>query len=93
MKKEELALAQQMIGGLEGPFDPAELKSEYRASLRELLEAKAEGYELPAVEPEPSRRSRDRPDGGPACLGRGRRQGRHGKEKPAATRKRAAAGK
>jgi DNA end-binding protein Ku len=50
VKKEELALAQQLIGGLRGSFDPADLRSEYRAQLRELLEAKAEGRELPALE-------------------------------------------
>ena len=50
-KPEELALAQQIIAALEGSFEPSELKSEYRASLRELLEAKLEGRE-PVVEPE-----------------------------------------
>ena len=53
VKKEELKLAQQLISGLLGEFDPeAELKSEYRASLRELLEAKVEGREL--AEPAPA---------------------------------------
>ena len=53
VKKEELALARQLISGLEGEFDPAELKSEYRAQLRDLLEAKAAGVEIapPAAEP------------------------------------------
>jgi DNA end-binding protein Ku len=50
VKKEELALAQQLIGGLQGEFDPDELRSEYRAQLRELLAAKAEGRELPEPE-------------------------------------------
>jgi DNA end-binding protein Ku len=55
VKKEELVLAHQLIGGLQGEFDPSELRSEYRAQLRELLAAKAEGRELPepeAAEPE-----------------------------------------
>jgi DNA end-binding protein Ku len=52
VRKEELALAQQIISGLEGEFDPSELKSDYRARLRELLEAKLEGHEL--VEEAPS---------------------------------------
>ena len=47
VKKEELALAKQIISGLEGSFDPAELRSDYRAKLRDLLEAKLEGHELP----------------------------------------------
>ena len=51
VKKEELALAQQIISGLEGDFDAAELRSDYRAELRELLEAKLEGREL--AEPAP----------------------------------------
>ena len=50
VKKAELALAQQLIGGLQGEFDPAELRSEYRAQLRELLAAKAEGRDLPEPE-------------------------------------------
>ena len=51
VRKEELALARQIIAGLEGAFDPAELRSEYRAKLRELLEAKLEGRELAELEP------------------------------------------
>jgi DNA end-binding protein Ku len=42
----ELDLARQIISGLEAPFDPASLHSEYRSSLHELLEAKLEGHEL-----------------------------------------------
>jgi DNA end-binding protein Ku len=48
---DELALARQIIAALEGDFEPAELKSEYRTSLRELLEAKLEGRA--PVEPAP----------------------------------------
>ena len=58
VREEELALAQQIISGLEGEFDPAELKSEYRARLRELLEAKLEGHELAEQEPPKPRRRR-----------------------------------
>jgi DNA end-binding protein Ku len=53
VKKEELKLAEQLISGLLGQFDPdEELKSEYRTSLRELLEAKVEGREI--AEPVPA---------------------------------------
>jgi DNA end-binding protein Ku len=52
VREPELELAHQIIASLEGPFDPAELKSRYRASLRELLEAKLEGREV--AEPEPA---------------------------------------
>jgi DNA end-binding protein Ku len=52
VKKEELKLAEQLISGLLGPFEPdEELTSEYRASLRELLEAKLEGHALPEPAP------------------------------------------
>jgi len=97
VKKEELKLAEQLISGLLGPFDPAEeLKSDYRTSLRELLEAKVEGREI--AEPVPAapetpvidlmealRASVAASKGAkkPAATGR----------KPAAAKKRAAAGR
>jgi DNA end-binding protein Ku len=53
VKKPELDLARQIIASLQGPFEPEEeLRSEYRESLRELLEAKAAGQEIVAPEPE-----------------------------------------
>ena len=52
LKPPELELAHQIIDGLAGTFDPAELTSSYRASLRTLLEAKLAGEELPPP-PEP----------------------------------------
>ena len=42
VKKAELDLARQIVEGLQAPFDPEELTSEYRRDLRELLEAKLE---------------------------------------------------
>jgi DNA end-binding protein Ku len=51
VKKPELELAKQIIASLQGPFEPDELKSEYRESLRELLEAKAAGQEIAVPEP------------------------------------------
>jgi DNA end-binding protein Ku len=55
VKKPELDLAKQIIASLAAPFDANELKSEYRESLRELLEAKLEGHEIEApAEPEPA---------------------------------------
>jgi DNA end-binding protein Ku len=44
----ELDLAKQIIDSLAGPFEPTELRSEYRESLREMLEAKLQGVELEA---------------------------------------------
>ena len=49
----ELALAQQLIDGLVGDFEPEDLHSEYRDNLRKLLEAKLDGEEIAVPEPEP----------------------------------------
>ena len=51
VKEPELELAKQIIASLSAPFDAAELKSEYRESLRGLLEAKLAGQEITAPEP------------------------------------------
>jgi DNA end-binding protein Ku len=51
VKAPELELAKQIVASLAGPFDPAELHSEYRASLRSLLEAKLTGAEITVPEP------------------------------------------
>jgi DNA end-binding protein Ku len=52
-KGPELDLARQLIEGLVGEFDPAELTSEYRRDLRAMLEAKLAGEELARPEPVP----------------------------------------
>jgi DNA end-binding protein Ku len=46
VKAPELELAKQIIASLAAPFDPNELRSEYRESLKELLEAKLTGQEI-----------------------------------------------
>src|SRR3954462_15236110 len=46
VRETELELAKQIIESLAAPFDPAELRSEYRESLKELLEAKLAGHEI-----------------------------------------------
>jgi len=51
VKKNELALAQQVISSLAGDFDPAELESDYRRDLRTMLEAKLAGEEIAIPEP------------------------------------------
>src|SRR5579862_4199129 len=51
VRKPELELARQIITSLEGPFEPEELRSEYRSNLRELLQAKLEGHEIEAPAP------------------------------------------
>jgi DNA end-binding protein Ku len=50
VKGPELDLAKQIIASLAGTFDPGELRSEYRESLKELLEAKLAGQEIEAPE-------------------------------------------
>jgi DNA end-binding protein Ku len=51
VKKAELELARQIVSGLSGAFDPAELTSDYRRDLRALLEAKLSGEEISIPEP------------------------------------------
>jgi len=87
VREPELELAHQIIASLEGPFDPAELKSRYRASLRELLEAKLEGREV--AEPEPAAEETpvvDLMEALRASVAAGKKPAK----KPAAPRKRAA---
>jgi len=48
VREPELDLAKQIISSLAGPFEAEELRSEYRESLREMLEAKLQGVELEA---------------------------------------------
>jgi DNA end-binding protein Ku len=52
VKKPELDLARQIVDSLRAEFDPSALTSEYRQSLRALLEAKLDGVELAEPEPE-----------------------------------------
>src|SRR5688500_14049760 len=52
VKENELGLARQIIDGLAGEFDPAELRSEYRRDLRALLDAKTSGEEIAVPEAE-----------------------------------------
>jgi DNA end-binding protein Ku len=46
VREPELELAKQIIASLAAPFEPEELRSEYRESLREVLEAKLAGVEI-----------------------------------------------
>ena len=89
VKKPELALAQQIIASLEAPFDPGALRSEYRSSLRDLLNAKLEGHEVVA---EAERATAEVPvaDLMEALLATVSAAGKAPAKKPAAKRKRAA---
>ena len=50
VREAELELAKQIIASLAGAFEPETLRSEYRESLRELLEAKLAGVEIEVPE-------------------------------------------
>jgi DNA end-binding protein Ku len=52
VRESELDLAKQIIASLAAEFEPDELRSEYRASLKEMLEAKLDGREIEVPEPE-----------------------------------------
>ncbi len=52
LREAELSLAQQLIEGLRGEFEPTELTSDYRRDLRAMLEAKLRGEPITAPEPE-----------------------------------------
>jgi DNA end-binding protein Ku len=91
LKKEELKLAEQLISGLRGPFEPeTELTSNYRTSLRALLEAKAEGREIVEPEPAPEAPVLDLMDALRASIAASKTPTAR---KPAAAKKRAAAGR
>ncbi len=55
----ELKLAEQLVSSISGDFDPEQWKNEYRARLRQMIEAKASGEKLPAHKPKKKRPSTD----------------------------------
>jgi DNA end-binding protein Ku len=52
IKPDEVKLARQVIGTFEGDVDIRAYKDEYQAGLREIIDAKIEGKEIVATEPE-----------------------------------------
>ncbi|GGM78905.1 non-homologous end joining protein Ku [Longimycelium tulufanense] len=55
VRPQELAMAESLIENMAGDFDPEEFSDDYREAMAELIEAKAEGAELPErAEPEPA---------------------------------------
>jgi DNA end-binding protein Ku len=94
VKKPELELAKQIISSLQGPFEPEEeLRSEYRESLRELLEAKAAGHEITAPEPVEVAPTIDLMEALRASVAAAKTKPKAGAEQKPAARKRAAARK
>ncbi|HZQ03489.1 MAG TPA: Ku protein [Gaiellaceae bacterium] len=90
----ELELARQIITSLEGPFEPEELRSEYRSNLRELLQAKLEGHEIEAPAPAAAEAPVvDLMEALRASVAAASRGKQPAAKKPAASRKRAAAGR
>jgi DNA end-binding protein Ku len=92
VKKPELDLAKQIIASLQGPFEPAEeLRSEYRESLRGLLEAKAAGQEITVPEPEEIAPAVDLMEALKASVAAAKTKPKAAAEKKPAARKRATA--
>jgi DNA end-binding protein Ku len=90
VKDSELALAQQIIDGLSGEFEPEELRSEYRRDLRALLEAKMRGEEITVPEPVAEAPVIDLMEALKASVAAAKKQG---DEKPARPRKAASSAK
>jgi DNA end-binding protein Ku len=90
VRKEELALAQQVIQSLVGEFDPAEFENEYRRELRTMLEAKLAGQEIKTPEPVPEAPVVDLMDALRKSVAEAKDR-RPAEEKPARSRKRATA--
>jgi DNA end-binding protein Ku len=93
VKKPELDLAKQIIASLAAPFDANELKSEYRESLRELLEAKLEGHEIEIPEEHEPAQVVDLMEALKASVAAASAKQDDAPKKKAAPRKRAAASK
>ena len=53
--EKQLALAKQLIESYRAPFDASKFKDDYEAALRELVDAKMAGKQLPPPEKEPKR--------------------------------------
>jgi DNA end-binding protein Ku len=85
VKDSELALAQQIIDGLSGEFEPEGLRSEYRRDLRALLEAKMRGEVIAEPEPVAEAPVIDLMEALKASVAAAKKPG--GDEKPARTRK------
>jgi DNA end-binding protein Ku len=93
VKKPELDLAKQIIASLAAPFDANELRSEYRESLRELLEAKLAGHEIEIPDEQEPAPVIDLMEALKASVAAASAQQPEAPKKKAAPRKRAAASK
>jgi DNA end-binding protein Ku len=58
LDKKEKALAEQLIGALEGEWDPKEFKDEYRERLQDFIDAKAKGRAPKVKKLRPKRESK-----------------------------------
>lgn len=55
----QLAMARQLVGMLEAPFEPTSYRDEYRGRVAELIEAKVRGQTPTAPKPRPRPKARD----------------------------------
>ena len=53
LDEKELAMAEQLVCALEGPFEPEQYHDEYRARVMELIESKAAGKKVKLTKPAP----------------------------------------
>jgi DNA end-binding protein Ku len=73
LDERELAMARQLIGMLEGPFEPEQYKDEYRARIMELIETKQKGGTIKKAMPKRKAASSDLGDALKASLEKLRR--------------------
>src|SRR3954470_23485157 len=52
LRPQELQMASSLIDSMEGDFDPTEYKDAYREAVQEIIDAKVEGKEIVAPEPD-----------------------------------------
>jgi len=56
VRPQEIQMAEQLIGNLAEPFDPAKYTDDYRANLMRIIKAKMKGKKVELEEPEPEAR-------------------------------------
>jgi DNA end-binding protein Ku len=59
LQQREIAMAEQLLSALHGPFDPKQFKDQYRARVMELVETKAAGKKPKVVQFRPKKQKED----------------------------------
>src|SRR5207237_10135020 len=97
IRDQELQMARTLIENLTAPWNPEEYKDEYREALLEIVEKKAAGEQIEAVEAAPVSKVVDLMDALKASVEAVKKEPaaqekKPARKKPAAPRKKAAAG-